>query len=63
MAINLSKKQELNTDPKAMQEINFTENLEEDGNTTFFFHSDNWKNIVNVVVRLSYSAFCNFVLL
>ena len=62
MAINLSKKQELNTDPKAMQEINFTENLEEDGNT-IVFHSDNWENIVNVVVRLSYSAFCNFVLL
>ena len=37
MAINLSKKQELNTDPKAMQKVNFTENLEEDGNTTLFF--------------------------
>ena len=37
IAVNLSKQQELDTDSKAIQRINFTENLEEDENTTMFF--------------------------
>ena len=37
IAIYLSKQQMLDTDPKAIQQINFTENLERDeGATTFF---------------------------
>ena len=35
IAIDLSKQQALDTDPKAMQPINFTANLDRDGNTTF----------------------------
>ena len=34
---DLSKQQKLDTDPKAKQQINFTENLERDGNATVFF--------------------------
>ena len=34
IAIDLSEKQELDTNPKAIQQINFTENLERDRNTT-----------------------------
>ena len=36
IAIDLSKPQELYADPKAMQQIDFTGNLEQTGNTTTF---------------------------
>ena len=35
IAIDLSKQQKLDTDPKAIQQINFTQNLEK--NATIFF--------------------------
>ena len=37
IAINLSKKQALNPDQKAVQQINFTGNLDQAANTTIFF--------------------------
>ena len=37
IAIDLSKQQALDADPKAVQQINFTGNLERDGNTKMFF--------------------------
>ena len=37
IAIYLSKQQGLDADPKAIQQINFTRNLERDKNTTMFF--------------------------
>ena len=37
IAINLSKQQTLDADSKAIQEINFTANLDRAGNTTIFF--------------------------
>ena len=36
-AIDLSKQQELDADAKAIPRIDFTENLDQLGNTTFFF--------------------------
>ena len=36
IAIDLSKKQALDADPKAVQQIYFTGNLEQAGNTTIF---------------------------
>ena len=33
IAIDLSKQQELDADPEAIQQINFTENLDRAGNT------------------------------
>ena len=36
IAINLSKQQALDADLRAIQHINFTGNLDKDGNTTFF---------------------------
>ena len=36
-AIDLSKKQALDTDPKAIQQINFTAKLDRAGNTRFYF--------------------------
>ena len=37
IAIDLSKQQALDADPRAIQQINFTANLDRNGNTTMFF--------------------------
>ena len=37
IAIDLSKQQAWDTDPRAIQQINFTANLDREGNTTMFF--------------------------
>ena len=37
IAIYLSKQQALDADPKAIQQINFTANLDRAGNTRFYF--------------------------
>ena len=75
-AIDLSKQQALDADLKAIQQINFTGNLNrEEGATMFFiiknakgtvfftFFTGNGESIVNVVVRLSYYVFYNLFLL
>ena len=46
IAIDLSKQQELDAHPKAMQQINFTWNLERDGNTQMFFIDEETKETV-----------------
>ena len=37
IAIDLSKQQVLDADPKSIQQINFTTNLDREGNTRFYF--------------------------
>ena len=37
IALDLSKQQALDADPRAIQQINFTANLDRAGNTTMFF--------------------------
>ena len=37
IAIDLSKQQQLDADPRAIQQSNFTANLDREGNTTIFF--------------------------
>ena len=37
IAIDLSKQQAIDANPRAIQQINFTENLNRVGNTTMFF--------------------------
>ena len=37
IAIDLSKQQVLKADPKAIQQINFIDNLDRAGNTRFYF--------------------------
>ena len=37
IAIDLNRQNELDTDPRAIQQINFTANLDTAGNTTIFF--------------------------
>ena len=46
IAINLSKQQALDVDPKAIQQITFTANLDRAGNTRIFFIIEEAKEIV-----------------
>ena len=46
IAIYLSKQQALNDDPKALQQINFTANLDRAGNTTTYFIIEEAKETV-----------------
>ena len=46
MFIDLSKQQELDADPRAIQQINFTANLDRVGNTTMFFIIEEAKDMV-----------------
>ena len=45
IAIDLSKQQALDADPRAIQQINFTANLDRAGNTTMFFIIEEAKEI------------------
>ena len=40
IAIDLSKEQTLDADPKAIEQINFTVNLDKEGNTRLYFILD-----------------------
>ena len=46
IAIDLSKQQALNVDPRAIQQINFTANLDREGNTTTFFTTEEAKETI-----------------
>ena len=43
IAIDLSKQQKLDGDPRAIQQIIFTANLDREGNTTMFFITEEAK--------------------
>ena len=46
MAIDLSKQQALDADPKAIQQINFTVNLDRENNTRFYLIFEEAKETV-----------------
>ena len=46
IAIDLSKQQLLDADPRAIQQIDFTVNLDRTGNATFFFITEEAKETV-----------------
>ena len=46
IATDLSKQQALNADPKAIQQIDFTANLDRDGNTTMFSNIEEEKETI-----------------
>ena len=46
IAVDLSKQQALDVDPKAIQQINFTANLDTAGNTRFYFILEEAKETV-----------------
>ena len=53
VAIDLSKQQALDADPRAIQQINFTANLDRAGNTTMFFIKKKPKKILGLVLDFS----------
>ena len=46
ISIDLSKQQSLHADPRAIQQINFTANLDREGNTVMFFITEEAKETV-----------------
>ena len=46
IAVDLSKEQALDADPKVIQQINFTANLDRAGNTRFYFILEEAKETV-----------------
>ena len=46
IAIELSKQQELDVDPKATEQVNFTANLDWDRDTMLFFITEERKEII-----------------
>ena len=46
IAIYLSRQQALDADPRAIQQINFTANLDREGNTTMFFITEAAKETI-----------------
>ena len=46
IAVDLSKHQTLNADPKAIEQINFTAKLDREGNTRFYFILEEAKETV-----------------
>ena len=46
IAIDLSKQEALDADPRAIQQINFIANLDREGNTTMFFVNEKAKETV-----------------
>ena len=46
ISIDLSRHNELDADPRAIQQINFTANLDRAGNTTIFFITEEAKETV-----------------
>ena len=47
IAINVNKQEALDADPKAIQQINFTANLDRAGNTRFYFILEEAKETVS----------------
>ena len=46
IAIDLSRQNELDEDPRVIQQISFTANLDKDGNTTIFFTIEEAKETI-----------------
>ena len=51
VAVDLSKQQALDVDPKAVQQINFTANIERAGNGRFYFILEEAKETIWIFAR------------
>ena len=62
IAIDLSKQQELDADPSAIQQINFTEHLDRAGNTRMYFILEGAKGTILDFSKGTVKVFieCNF---
>ena len=62
IAIDLSKQQVIDDDPKATRQINFTANLDWAGNTTMLFIIEEEKEIILDFSQGTVNVFHNFIL-
>ena len=62
IAIDLSKQQALDADPRAIQRINFTGNLDRAGNTTIFFINEEANETVLDFSQGTVNVFVNVLL-
>ena len=62
-SIDLSKQQALDADPRAIQQINFTANLDRAGNTRFYFILEEVKETVFEFSQgaVKVAVKCNFI--
>ena len=60
IGIDLSKEQKLDTDPIATQQINFTANLDRDGNTAMFFVMEEAKETILDFSQGTVKVLCMF---
>ena len=63
IALDLSKQQALDVDPKAIQQINFTANLNRAGNTSIYFILEEAKETIFEVFPRNCKIFVNAILL
>ena len=63
IAIGLSKQQVLDADPKTIQQINFTANLDRKGNKIMFFFTEEAKETVLNFLARNCKSFVNAILL
>ena len=59
IAVDLSKQQELDADPGAIQQINFAANLDRAGNTRIYFILDQKK--LNFISHKALQTYCKYV--
>ena len=58
IAIDLSRQEVLDADPRAIQKINFTRNLDREGNKTMFFIIEEEKETVLDFSQRTVKALC-----
>ena len=63
IALDLNKQQALDVDPKAIQQINFTADLNRAGNTSIFFILEEAKETIFEVFPRNCKIFVNAILL
>ena len=61
IVIDLSKKQALDADPKAIQQINFTANLDREGNTRLYFILEEAKKKYFQIFTRNSKSFVNVI--
>ena len=61
IAVDLSKQQDLDTDPKAIQQINFTRNLDRAGDTRIYFIIEEAKETVLDFSQRTIKSFVNTI--
>ena len=61
IATDLNKQQALDADPKEIQQINFTANIDRDGDTTMFFIIEEAKETIFDFDK-ELLKYCNFIL-